>query len=142
MRVGRDVRWDALRAFDAIFLAQGAGAARRLRLAGEQLAHVFSATDFLVRANLPPEDLPTGQQQQPFVGRRVVVVGGGDTSMDCVRSAVRLGAEHVTLLYRRTDNEMAGPARRAPPCPRRGRPLRIPDDAGATAGAGRRRARD
>ena len=108
VRVGQDVRWDALRAFDAIFLAQGAGAARRLRLAGEKLAHVFSATDFLVRANLPPEDLPAGQQQKPYVGRRVVVVGGGDTSMDCVRSAVRLGAEHVTLLYRRTDNEMAG----------------------------------
>ena len=108
VHVGRDVSWDALRAFDAVFLAHGAGAGRRLRLPGEELMHVSSATDFLVRANLPPEDLPAGQREKPYVGRHVVVVGGGDTSMDCVRSAVRLGAEHVTLLYRRSENEMAG----------------------------------
>ena len=108
VRVGSDVSWDALREFDAVFLAHGAGAGRYLRLEGEELAHVSSATDFLVRANLPPEDLPEGQQEKPYVGRNLVVVGGGDTSMDCVRSAVRLGADQVTLLYRRSEHEMAG----------------------------------
>ena len=108
VQVGRDIPWDEMHAFDAVFLAHGAGAGRRLRLEGEDLEHVFSATDFLVRANLPAEALPAGQQEKPFIGRSVVVVGGGDTSMDCVRSAIRLGAERVTLLYRRTENEMAG----------------------------------
>jgi len=108
VQVGVDIAWDELHAYDAVFLAHGAGAGRRLRLDGEDLGHVSSATDFLVRANLPAEDLPEEMQTKPFVGRSVVVVGGGDTSMDCVRSAVRLGAEQVTLLYRRTEHEMAG----------------------------------
>jgi len=108
VQVGRDISWEEMRAFDAVFLAHGAGAGRRLRLDGEDLAHVSSATDFLVRANLPAEALPERQQEKPYIGRSVVVVGGGDTSMDCVRSAIRLRAERVTLLYRRTENEMAG----------------------------------
>jgi glutamate synthase (NADPH/NADH) small chain len=106
--VGRDVSWDELREYDAVYLAHGAGLARSLRLDGEDLEHVYAATDFLVRANLPAADLPAGRQEKPYVGQNVVVVGGGDTSMDCVRSAIRLGAKRVTLLYRRTENEMAG----------------------------------
>ncbi len=106
--LGSDIPWEALREYDAVFLAHGAGLGRQLRLEGEELEHVYGASDFLVRANLPADDLPPGQQQKPFVGSNVVVVGGGDTSMDCVRSAVRLGAEQVTLLYRRSANEMAG----------------------------------
>lgn len=108
VHVGDEVSWEDLGAYDAVFLAHGAGAGRRLRLEGEELSNVSSATDFLVRANLPSEDLPAGQEGAPYIGHNVVVVGGGDTSMDCVRSAIRLGAERVTLLYRRTENEMAG----------------------------------
>ena len=108
-RVGQDVSWDDLAAWDAVFLGHGAGAGRRLRLEGEALASVYSATEFLVRANLPPAELPAALRRQPdAAGQRVVVVGGGDTSMDCVRSAIRLGAAEVTLLYRRTENEMQG----------------------------------
>ena len=107
-RVGVDLGWDALSAFDAVFLAHGASIGKRLGVEGEQLARVYSATEFLVRANLNDEFLPAALRSTPDVGRNVVVVGGGDTSMDCVRSAVRLGAEQVTLLYRRTENEMMG----------------------------------
>ena len=107
-RVGQDVSWEELYGYDAVFLAHGAGLGRRLRIDGEQLAQVYTATEYLVRANLEADDLPAALRSKPVVGRRVVVVGGGDTSMDCVRSAVRLGAEQVTLLYRRTENEMQG----------------------------------
>ena len=107
-RLGVDISWDDLDAYDAIFLGHGAGLGKALRLDGENLDHVFTATDYLVRANLEDADLPTQLQGEPYIGDKVVVVGGGDTSMDCVRSAIRLGAEHVTLLYRRTENEMVG----------------------------------
>ncbi len=107
-RLGAELRWNELDKFDAVYLAHGAGLARRLRLDGEALEAVYSATEFLVRANLPQDDLPAAMQGEPAIGRNVLVVGGGDTSMDCVRSAIRLGAERVTLLYRRTENEMVG----------------------------------
>ena len=108
-RVGQEVTWDELDEWDAVFLGHGAGAGKRLRLEGEELAFVYSATEFLVRANLPAAELPAAMRSRPEAERkRVVVVGGGDTSMDCVRSAIRLGASHVTLLYRRTENEMQG----------------------------------
>ena len=108
-RVGQEVTWDELDEYDAIFLGHGAGAGKRLRLEGEELAFVYTATEFLIRANLPPAELPAAVRSRPEAeGKRVVVVGGGDTSMDCVRSAIRLGASHVTLLYRRTENEMQG----------------------------------
>ena len=109
IRVGQEVTWDDLHEWDAVFLGHGAGAGKRLRLEGEELAFVYSATEFLVRANLPAAELPAAMRSRPEAeGKRVVVVGGGDTSMDCVRSAIRLGASHVTLLYRRTENEMQG----------------------------------
>ena len=108
-RVGQEVTWAELDEYDAIFLGHGAGAGKRLRLEGEELAFVYTATEFLVRANLPPAELPAAMRSRPEAeGKRVVVVGGGDTSMDCVRSAIRLGASDVTLLYRRTENEMQG----------------------------------
>ena len=106
--VGRDITWQTLADFDAVFLGHGAGAGRALQVEGEALTHVYTATDYLVRANLPEADLPPALQGGPVAGRNVVVVGGGDTSMDCVRSAIRLGADRVTLLYRRTEQEMQG----------------------------------
>ena len=107
-QVGVDVDWEELATYDAVFLGHGAGVGKQLRMDGERLAHVYPATEFLVRANLRDEALPGGMRSRPHVGGSVVVVGGGDTSMDCVRSAMRLGAKQVTLLYRRTENEMVG----------------------------------
>ena len=107
-KLGTDVDWTQLDAYDAVFLAHGAGLGRQLRQKGEDLTNVFGATEFLVRANLPEAVLPAGMRGRPQLGDNVVVVGGGDTSMDCVRSAIRLGAGQVTLLYRRTEAEMIG----------------------------------
>ena len=95
-RLGRDFTLgDLRRDFDAVFLAIGAQGSRGLGCPGEELA--TPALDFL-------EKLADGPQ--PTVGSEVVVVGGGNTAMDACRSAVRLGAKSVRVLYRRTRREM------------------------------------
>ncbi|MDA1001893.1 MAG: NAD(P)-dependent oxidoreductase [Chloroflexi bacterium] len=111
IRIGEDVTLAQLHdrdRYDVIFIGTGAGVGNRLRVPGEELRNVYAATDFLVRGNLTDDELPAGQRGRPFVGSDVVVIGGGDTSMDCVRTAIRLGVEHVTCVYRRTENEMLG----------------------------------
>ena len=75
---------------------------------GTDLSGVFEATDFLIRGNIPMEQLPESMQKPLEIGKRVVVIGGGDTASDCLRTALRLGAEEVTCLYRRTEKEMPG----------------------------------
>jgi glutamate synthase (NADPH/NADH) small chain len=110
--IGRDRTLDDLFAegFDAVFLAHGASVNNRLDVPGADLPGVMQATEFLVRANLPPERLPERLRDPLPRPRNAVVIGGGDTSMDCVRTAVRLGADRVTLVYRRTEAEMVGRA--------------------------------
>jgi len=108
--IGRDVTIDALfeDGFQAVFVGTGAGVGGQMRIPGEELAGVYQATEFLVRGNLKLEQLPAEMREPLKVGRHVLVVGGGDTSMDCVRTAVRLGAETVTCMYRRTEAEQKG----------------------------------
>ncbi|MBI1885420.1 MAG: NAD(P)-dependent oxidoreductase [Chloroflexi bacterium] len=109
--IGRDVTIDELfeSGYDAVFLGSGAGVGGRLDVPGEELNGIYMATEFLVRGNLKPEDLPEDLRQPLDIARRhVVVIGGGDTSMDCVRTAVRLGAQTVTCIYRRTESEQKG----------------------------------
>lgn len=95
--------------FSAIFIATGAGLPAFPGIPGENLNHIYSANEFLVRVNLmrafefPRQDTPV------YAGRQVCVIGGGNTAMDSARTALRLGAEHVTLVYRRSREEM--PAR-------------------------------
>ncbi len=95
--------------YDAVFLANGAGAPSFMRIAGENLNGVYSASEFLTRSNLmrafdfPNYDTPIN------VGKRVVVIGGGNVAMDAVRTAKRLGAEEAIIVYRRSRKEM--PAR-------------------------------
>lgn len=109
-RLGDELSVDGLvdQGFDAILLAIGAGIGRPLDIEGSDLAGVYQATPFLVRANTDPASLPPGLRSRPEVGRRVAVIGGGDTAMDCVRTALRLGAEQATVWYRRTEAEMPG----------------------------------
>lgn len=108
-RIGESVTVDQLLAeYDAVFLGTGAGVEASMDIPGEKLAGVYSATDFLVRANVPLEMLPEGRRQRPQVGRRVAIIGGGDTAVDCARSSLRLGAGEVTIIYRRTEAEMPG----------------------------------
>jgi glutamate synthase (NADPH/NADH) small chain len=61
-----------------------------------------------MRANTELNLLPENQRERPVIGKRLVVIGGGDTASDCLRSSLRLGAEEVTCLYRRTEKEMPG----------------------------------
>jgi glutamate synthase (NADPH/NADH) small chain len=96
--------------FDAMFLANGAGAPRFMHMPGENLNDVYSANEFLTRSNLmksyrfPDFDTPVK------VGRKVAVIGAGNVAMDSARTALRLGAEEVHIVYRRTRKE--APARR------------------------------
>jgi glutamate synthase (NADPH/NADH) small chain len=109
--IGKDKTIEDLFAegFEAVFLGVGAGIdAKMEKTPGTDLPGVYEATDFLVRGNVDPRHLPADKRQRPQVGRRVVVIGGGDTASDCLRTALRLGAEEVTCLYRRTENEMPG----------------------------------
>jgi len=94
--------------YDAVFLGHGASVGNPLEIDGGDLTGVMQATDFLSRANLTKDELPPHMHEPLHVGRRIVIIGGGDTSMDCARTAVRLGAREVTLVYRRTEKEMIG----------------------------------
>jgi glutamate synthase (NADPH/NADH) small chain len=96
--------------FDAVFVAVGAGLPTFMGIPGETLNGVYSANEFLTRVNLMGAwDFPT-HDTPVWRGRRVAVVGGGNVAMDSARTALRLGAEEVALVYRRTEEEM--PARR------------------------------
>ena len=96
--------------YDAVYIGSGAGLPVFLGIPGENLNGVYSANEFLTRVNLmkayefPRADTPVWR------GRKVAVVGGGNVAMDSARTALRLGAEEVFLVYRRTEDEM--PARR------------------------------
>ncbi|MGD0752914.1 MAG: NAD(P)-dependent oxidoreductase [Anaerolineales bacterium] len=94
--------------FDAVFIGVGTGIDAKMETPGEDLPGVYEGTDFLMRANTEPNLLPESKRERPQLGKRVVVIGGGDTASDCLRSALRLGAEDVTCLYRRTEKEMPG----------------------------------
>ncbi len=109
--VGRQVQvGDLLKdGYDAAFLGIGAGAPRFMGVPGENLSGVYSANEYLTRVNLmkaykfPEYDTPIKK------GKRVAVVGGGNVAMDAARSAMRLGADEVHVIYRRSREEM--PAR-------------------------------
>jgi glutamate synthase (NADPH/NADH) small chain len=108
--IGKDVVLDDLVSdgYQAIFVGVGTLIDAPLEAPGEDLPGVYNATDFLMRANTDLGLLPKEQQLRPSVGKKVVVIGGGDTASDCLRSALRLGAQTVTCLYRRTVIEMPG----------------------------------
>ena len=94
--------------FDAVYIAVGAGVDAKMNVEGENLPGVFEGTNFLVQANVNPHYLPVGMVSRPNIGKNVVVIGGGDTASDCLRTAIRLGAEKVTCVYRRTEEQMPG----------------------------------
>ncbi|MDO8886460.1 NADPH-dependent glutamate synthase [Candidatus Oleimmundimicrobium sp.] len=112
MVVGKTITIDELflEGYDAVFIGTGAGLPRFLNVPGENLNGIYSANEFLTRVNLmkaylfPEYDTPVKK------GKNVVVVGGGNVAIDSARTARRLGAKNVYLLYRRTEEEM--PARK------------------------------
>jgi len=110
--IGKSITIDELldeEGFDAVFVGVGAGLPYFMNVPGEHLGGVYSASEYLTRANLmrayrfPEYDTPI------VLGRNVCVIGGGNVAMDSARTARRLGAENVTILYRRSREEM--PAR-------------------------------
>ncbi len=98
MKAGRDISWDAIRRnFDAVFLGIGAQQPVKLGIKGEDAKGVITALEFLRRIN---------EGERPDIGEKVVVIGGGSTAFDAARSAVRLGAREVAILYRRSKWDM------------------------------------
>ncbi len=95
--------------FDALFIANGAGLPTMLNIPGENLKGVYSANEFLTRVNLMEAGRNPASPTPIIRGERVAVIGGGNTAMDCVRTARRLGAERAMIVYRRGEAEM--PAR-------------------------------
>ena len=94
--------------FEAVFIGSGAGLPRFMNIPGENLKSVFSANEFLTRVNLM-KAYKDDARTPVFHGKKVAVVGGGNVAMDAARSAKRLGAEEVTIVYRRSAAEL--PAR-------------------------------
>ncbi len=108
-RVGRDISWEELeKEFEATFVAIGAHLGRPLGIPGEDLPGALDAIDFLRQVAL---------HQPVDIGDDVLVLGGGNSAMDAARTALRLGAKSVQVVYRRTKNEM-------PPMPGRSKRLR------------------
>lgn len=110
--VGRTVTLEELmqeEGFEAVFIGSGAGLPRFMGIPGENLKGVYSANEFLTRINLMKAYLPDSATPIQHA-KRVVVVGGGNVAMDAARSALRLGAEEVSVVYRRSLEEL--PARK------------------------------
>lgn len=106
MVLGRDFDIGALMAagFDAVFLGIGAWKDYTLRVEGENLEGCYTGINFLTNFALWQQEKPN--EERPFVGKKCVVIGGGNTAIDCVRTLVRLGADEVSIVYRRTRKEM------------------------------------
>ena len=113
--VGQDISFDAIRGkHDAVLIATGVYKSRDLGGKGADLNGIVKALDYLTASNRKSfgdevEDFDSGRLDAN--GKRVVVIGGGDTAMDCVRTAVRQGATSVKLLYRRDRDNMPGSQR-------------------------------
>ena len=97
-RVGMDISWnDIEKEFQAVFLAAGAQKSARLGVEGEDLEGVYGAVEYLREFNLG---------NRPTTGNRVAIIGGGNSAIDAARSALRLGAKEVVILYRRLRADM------------------------------------
>jgi len=102
-KVGKDISFEELRQkHDSIYIATGTQLSNKINIPGEDLEGVIHGLDFLRRVNL---------RHDINVGKKVVVIGGGNTAIDAARTAVRLGAESVKILYRRTLADMPADAR-------------------------------
>jgi len=100
---------ELLECFDAVFIGTGAGLPHFIGIPGENLPGIYSANEFLIRANLMKAYLFPEYDTPVKIGKRVMTIGGGNVAMDAARTALRLGAEESVIIYRRTESEM--PAR-------------------------------
>ena len=109
--IGRSLSIDDLfeEGFEAVYIGSGAGLPRFMGIPGEELKSVYSANEYLTRVNLMKAYLP-GSATPIYHAKKVVVVGGGNVAMDAARSAIRMGADEVIVIYRRSFDEI--PARK------------------------------
>ena len=108
--VGKSITLKQLKddGFDAIFICSGAGFPKMMHIKGENLNGVYSANEFLTRVNL----MGAGKSNSATplrIGKKAAIIGGGNVAMDAARTAVRVGFEEVSIMYRRTEKEL--PAR-------------------------------
>jgi glutamate synthase (NADPH/NADH) small chain len=111
--IGRTFTIDELmkeEGFNAVYIATGAGLPHFMHIPGEQFNGVYAANEFLTRVNLMKAYTFPRAATPVFIGKKVAVVGGGNVAMDAARTAMRLGAEHVYIVYRRGEDEL--PARK------------------------------
>ncbi len=109
VKIGRDLPLSALREeFDAVYLAIGAQKPKELNIPGANLRGVSNALPFLIQKNLSPS---CGESMIEVKGKRIAVFGGGDTAMDCLRTAIRSGAREAICVYRRDLENMPGSRR-------------------------------
>ena len=108
--IGKTLTVEQLEAegYKGIFIASGAGLPNFMNIPGENSTGIFSSNEYLTRVNLMDASNPETDTPVIF-GKRVAVIGGGNTAMDSVRTALRLGAERAMIIYRRSEEEM--PAR-------------------------------
>ena len=113
INIGKDITFDKLvKEYDAVFLGMGTYTAMKANLPGEDTQGVYQALPYLIGNT--HHIMGTTDPQSPYLnlkGKKVVVLGGGDTAMDCVRTAVRQGAIKVTCAYRRDEDNMPGSRR-------------------------------
>ena len=109
--VGKSITLKQLKddGFDAIFISSGAGFPKMMNIKGENLNGVYSANEFLTRVNLMGAGCTENCITPLKVGKKVAVIGGGNVAMDAARTAIRVGFEEVSIVYRRTEKEL--PAR-------------------------------
>ena len=111
--IGRTFTIDELmkdEGFNAVYIATGAGLPHFMHIEGEELNGVYAANEFLTRENLMKAYTFPNAATPVYIGKKVAVVGGGNVAMDAARTAMRLGAEHVYIVYRRGEDEL--PARK------------------------------
>ena len=111
--IGRTFTIDELmkeEGFNAVYIATGAGLPHFMHIEGEELNGVYAANEFLTRVNLMKAYTFPKAATPVYIGKKVAVVGGGNVAMDAARTAMRLGAEHVYIVYRRGEDEL--PARK------------------------------
>ena len=108
--IGKDKTVDDLfeEGFEAVYLAVGTWIDAPMEIPGENLPGVYKGTEYLIRNNVCKDLFPPDLDPNTITGKKIVVIGGGDTASDCLRTAVRMEADQVTCLYRRTEKEMPG----------------------------------
>jgi glutamate synthase (NADPH) small chain len=108
--IGKDKTIDSMLAegFHAVYLGVGTWVDSTMDIPGEELPGVYKGSEFLMHTKVDRTMLPPDQTWKPTIGNSIVVIGGGDTASDCIRSALRMGVEEVYCVYRRTEKEMPG----------------------------------